>query len=61
MTGTSRTGDARVKIPLLQKVTFFVLQNEIFHKDATHLFCFVCLKLFLTAVIKVEHASNDLF
>ena len=55
MTGTSCTDDAGVKVPSFQKVTFF-LQYEIFHRDAIHLyFC-----MFLTAVIKVKHASNDL-
>ena len=58
MTGTSCTDDAGVKVPLFQKVTFF-LQYEIFHRDAIRLY-FVCLKMYLTAVIKDEHASNYL-
>ena len=60
MTGTSCTYmyDARVKVPSFQKVTFF-LQYEIFHRDAIHLY-FCLMKVFLTAAIKVEHASNDL-
>ena len=57
MTGTDCTNDARVKVPSFQKVTF-LLQYEIFHRDAIHLF-FVCMKMFLTAVIKEEHASDD--
>ena len=36
-TGTSCTDDARVKVPSIQKVTFF-LQYEIFHTDAIHLY-----------------------
>ena len=58
MTGTSSTDDARVKEPSFQKVTFF-LQYEIFRRDAIHLY-FVCMKMFLTAVIKDEHTSNYL-
>ena len=58
MTGTSCTDDARVKVPPFQKVTF-LLQYEKFHRDAIHLY-FVCMKIFLTAVIKDEHASDDL-
>ena len=57
MTGTACTDDARVKVPSFQNVTF-LLQYEIFHRDAIHLF-FVCMKMFLTAVIKDEHASDD--
>ena len=57
MTGTACTDVARVKVPSYQKVTF-LLQYEIFHRDAIHL-CFVCIKIFLTAVIKDEHASDD--
>ena len=57
MTGTTFTDDARVKVPLIQKVTFF-LQYEIFHRDAIRLyFCFY-MKMFLTAMIKDEHTSN---
>ena len=58
MTGTAGTDDARVKIPSFQKVEF-LLQYEIFHRDAIHLF-FVCMKMFLTAAIKDKHASDDL-
>ena len=36
-TDTSCTDDARVKVPSIQKVTFF-LQYEIFHRDAIHLY-----------------------
>ena len=57
MTGTSSTADARVKVPSFQKITFF-LQYEIFHRDAIHLY-FVCMKMFLTAMIKDKHSSND--
>ena len=57
MTGTSSTDDAKVKVHVFQKFTFF-LQYEIFHRDAIHLF-FVCMKLFLTVVIKDKHTSND--
>ena len=50
---------ARVMVASFQKVTFF-LQYEIFHRDAMPSICiFVCIKMFLTAVIKNEHASND--
>ena len=35
MTGTSCTDDARVKLPSFQKVTF-LLQYEIFQRDATY-------------------------
>ena len=40
------------------KKSQFLLQYEILHRDAIHLF-FVCMKMFLTAVIKDEHASDD--
>ena len=40
MIGTSTTGDARVKVPLFQKVKFF-LQYDIFHRDVIHLY--LCL------------------
>ena len=36
MAGSSCTDDARVKVPLFQKVTFF-LQYEILHRDAINL------------------------
>ena len=54
MTSASCTADARVKVPSFQKVTFF-LQYEM-----PSICIFVCIKLFLTAVIKDEHTSNDL-
>ena len=57
MTGTAGTDDARAKVPSFQKL-HFLLQYEIFHRDAIHLF-FVCMQMFLTAVIKDEHASDD--
>ena len=56
MTGTACTDDARVKVPSFQKVTFLATY-EIFNRDAIHSF-FVCMKMFLTAVIKDEHASD---
>ena len=57
MTGTACTDDTRVKVPSFQNVTF-LLQYKIFHRDAIHLFL-VCMKMFLTATIKDEHASDD--
>ena len=57
MTGTACTDDAKVKVPSFQKV-IFLLQYEKFHRDAIFLF-FVCMKMFLTAVIKDEHVSDD--
>ena len=58
MTGTSRTDDARVKVSLLEKVTFFY--NMKYSKETLSICIFACLKMFLTAVIKDEHASKDL-
>ena len=52
MSGTSCTDDASVKVPSFQ--------YGIFHRDAIY-FIFVGLKMFLAAVIKDEHASNDSF
>ena len=40
------------------KKSKFLLQYEIFHRDTVHLF-FVCMKIFLTAVIKDKHAPDD--
>ena len=57
MTGKVCTDDARVKVPRFQK-SHVLLQYEIFHRDAIHLL-FVGMKMFLTAVIKDEHASDD--
>ena len=58
-TGTSCTDDARVKVPSFQKSHFFY---SIKHFTETLSICiFVCLKMFLTAEILDEHASNDLF
>ena len=37
MTGTSTTDDATVKVPLFQKVNFF-LQYDIFHRVVIHLY-----------------------
>ena len=53
MTGTACTDDTTVKVPSFKKVTF-LLQYEI------HLFI-VCIRMFLTAVIKDEHALDDSF
>ena len=53
MTGTACTDDARVKVPSFKKVTF-LLQYE------KHLFI-ICIRMFLTAMIKDEHASDDSF
>ena len=58
MTGTSCTNDARVKVSSFQKVTFFY--NMKYSIETPSICIFVCLKMFLTAVIKDEHASNDL-
>ena len=57
ITGTSSTDDARVKVPSFQKVTFF-LQYEI-PIEMPSICIFVCMKMFMTAVIKDEHTSND--
>ena len=57
MTGTACTDDARVKVPSFKKGTFLP-QYEIFHIDAIDMFL-VCMKMFLSAVIKDEHTSND--
>ena len=57
MTGTSSTDGARVKVPSFQKDTFF-LQCEI-STEMQPICIFVCMKMFLTEVIKEEHTSND--
>ena len=49
ITCTFCTDKVRVKVPSFQNVTQF-LQYRIFHRDSIRLF-FVCLKIFLTAVI----------
>ena len=49
MTCTFCTDDVRVKVSSFQKVTQF-LQYKTFQRDVIHL-NFVCLKIFLTAVI----------
>ena len=57
MAGTSCTDDARVKVPSFQKVTVFLYMR---YSIETPFICiFVYVKMFLTAVIKDEHASND--
>ena len=58
MTSTSCTDDARVKVPSYQKVTFFY--NMKYSTETSSIRIFVCLKMFLTAAIKDEHASNGL-
>ena len=58
MTGTSRTDDARVKVPSFQKVAFFY--NMKYSTETPSICIFGCLKMFLTAMIKYEHASKDL-
>ena len=55
---TSCTDNARVKVTSLQKVIFFY--NMKYSTETPSICIFVCLKVFLTAVIEVEHASNDL-
>ena len=54
MTGNAFTDDARVKVPSFQKVTFFY--NMKYSTETPSICIFVCLKMFLTAVIKDEHA-----
>ena len=58
MAGTSCTDDARVKVLSFQKVTFF-FYNMRYSTETTFICIFVCVKMFLTAVIKDEHTSND--
>ena len=58
MTGTSSTDDARVKVPSFQKVTFFPY-NMKYTTEMPSICIFVCMKMFLTAVIKDEHTSYD--
>ena len=57
MTGTSSTDDARVKVPSFQKVLFFSY-NMKYSKEMPSICIFVCMKMFLTAVIKDEHTSH---
>ena len=54
MTVTSCTDDARVKVPS----HFFY--NMKYSTETPSICIFLCLKMFLTAVINEEHASNDL-
>ena len=58
MTDTSRADDAGVEVPSFQKVTFFY--NIKYSTEALSICIFVCLKMFLTALIYDEQASNDL-
>ena len=46
---TSCTDDARVKVPSIQKVTFFY--NMKYSTETLSICIFVCLKMFLTAEI----------
>ena len=57
MTGTFSIDDASVKVPSFQKTQFF-LQYEI-STEMPSICIFICMKLFLTAVIKDEQTSND--
>ena len=59
MIGTSATGDARVKVPSFQKVTFSY--NMKYSTEMSSICIFVCMKMFLTCVIKDEFISNDSF
>ena len=59
ITGTSCTEYARVKVPSFLKVTFFY--NIEYYTETPFICIFVCLEVFLTAMIKDEQASNDLF
>ena len=59
MTVFSCTDDARVKVPNFKKVTF-VFYNMKYSTETPSICIFVHLKMFLAAVIKVEHASNNL-
>ena len=58
MAGTSCTDDARVKVPSFQKVTVF-FYNIRYLTETPSIIVFVCVKMFLTAKIKDEYASND--
>ena len=57
MTGTSSTDNARVKVPSFQKVLFSY--NMKYSAEMSSICIFVCMKIFLTAVIKDKHTSND--
>ena len=57
MTGTSSTDDARVKVPFFKKLHFSY--NMKYSIEMASVCIFVCLKMFLTALIKDEHTSND--
>ena len=58
MAGTSCTDDTRVKVPSFQKVTVY-FYNMRYSTETPSIYIFVCVKIFLTALIKDEHASND--
>ena len=60
MTGTSCPDDARIKVPLFQKVTFFLIMKYSTEMSFICVFFFVCLKMTLTAVIIGEQASSNL-
>ena len=58
MTGTSSTDNARVKVPHFKKYIFsYNMKNS---TEMPSICIFVCMKMFLTAMIKDEHTSNDL-
>ena len=59
MAGTSCTDDARVKVPSFQNFTVFFFYTTRYSTETLSICIFVCLKMFLTAVIKEERASND--
>ena len=56
---TACTDDARVKVPSFQKVTFFCYNMKFSTETPSICFCLYYMKMFLTAVIKDEHASDD--
>ena len=58
MTGTSSTDDARVEVTLITRSHIFSY-NMKYSTEMPSICIFVCIKMFLTAVIKAEHTSND--
>ena len=57
MTGTYSTDDARVKVPSFQK-SHISSYNMKYSTEMPSICIFVCMKMFLTAVIKDEHNSS---
>ena len=57
MTGTISTDDARVMYPHFKKSHFSY--NVKYSTEMSSICIFVYVKMFLTAVIKDEHTSND--